>query len=171
MFTATSTAQLWQIACFYSGGRRRLNSQCALGTMLLLVDDDTIQLELRSLLLKMSGSTVLTAASPVEAIAMIVRDRNPRVDLAVLNYEMPVTNGCVLAAYLRTRYPQLKIILHSGAVDIPENQTRCVNSFIAKGEGVARLLQEISVLLRYKAEVARSATSLEAYREAAPGSF
>jgi len=148
-----------------------VSSQGAIRTTLLLVDDDTIQLELRSLFLKMSGFTVLTAPSPVEAVAMIVRDRNPRVDLAVLDYEMPVTNGCVLAAYLRTRYPQLKIILYSGAVDIPQNQTRCVNSFIAKGEGVGRLLQEISVLLGYKAEVERSATSLEAYREATPGSF
>jgi len=45
-----------------------LNSQGALGTTLLLVDDDTIQLELRSLLLKKSGFTVLQAASPVEAM-------------------------------------------------------------------------------------------------------
>jgi CheY-like chemotaxis protein len=42
----------------------------AIGTTLLLVDDDRHQLELRALVLKMSGFTVLSAGSAAEAIAL-----------------------------------------------------------------------------------------------------
>jgi len=55
-------------------------------------------------------------------------------------------NGCVLADYLRTRCPDLKIILHSGAVDIPETEMGSIDAFVAKADGVARLLQEVSTL-------------------------
>ena len=133
-------------------------------TTLLVVDDDTHQLDLRALLLKMAGFTVLTAAGPVEAIAMVVRHRSPRLDLAVLDYEMPMMNGCVLARYLRAHYPELKIILHSGAVEIPEGQSSSINAIVAKGEGVARLLQEISGLLGHEPEEAHSAIGPEVRR-------
>ncbi len=68
------------------------------------------------------------------------------VDVAVIDYDMPVMNGCVLADYLRARYPNLKVILHSGSVDISESEMSNVHAFVPKGEGVARLLEEVSVL-------------------------
>jgi len=138
---------------------------------LLLVDDDNYQLELRAVVLKMSGFTVLTAASPLEAILISAKHCKQALDLAVLDYEMPVMNGCVLAGYLRSRHPELKIILHSGAIDIPEDQISSVNSLVGKGEGVARLLQQISLLLGCKAEVTHSSISSEPCQCAAPAPF
>src|SRR4051812_27227570 len=92
----------------------------AIHTTLLLVDDDVQQLDLRAIVLKMSGFTVLTASSPVEAISIMAHRPANKVDVAILDYEMPGMNGCVLADYLRERDPELKIILHSGAPHIPE---------------------------------------------------
>jgi CheY-like chemotaxis protein len=123
-----------------------LNSRDSKHMTLLLVDDDTIQLELRAHVLKMLGFTVLTAASPVEAISLVAQPCRPQVTLAILDYEMPVMNGCILANYLRALYPELMIILHSGSVDIPETQLGNVSMFVPKGQGVARLLEQISGL-------------------------
>ena len=111
---------------------------------LLVVDDDICQLELQSLVLKISGFTVVTAASPIEALSILAEPRGSKVNVAILDYEMPTMNGCVLAGYLKARYPDLKIILHSGLVDIPESEMSSIDSFVPKGEGIARLLGEFS---------------------------
>jgi DNA-binding NtrC family response regulator len=116
----------------------------AIHTTLLLVDDDANQLELGAMALKMSGFTVLTAVGPIEALLILTQSLGPTVDVAILDYEMPMMNGCVLADYLKARYPGLKIILHSGSVDIPESEMRNVDCFVSKGDGMARLLGEVS---------------------------
>jgi CheY-like chemotaxis protein len=116
----------------------------AMDTTLLLVDDDICQLELRSLVLKMSGFTVLTAATPIEALSLLAQPPGRKVNVAILDYEMPMMNGCVLADYLKARYPNLKIILHSGLLDIPESEMNSIDSLVPKGDGIARLLREVS---------------------------
>jgi DNA-binding NarL/FixJ family response regulator len=123
----------------------------AIGTTLLLVDDDVRRLQLQAFVLKMSGFTVFTAAGPIEAISLLVQLPARSVHIAILDYNMPVMNGCVLAEYLRARYMELKVILHSGAVDIPESEMTSVDVFVPKGDGVARLLEEITTLARLRA--------------------
>jgi CheY-like chemotaxis protein len=125
-------------------GATNVNFKLAIHTTLLLVDDDVRQLEMRAMVMKMSGFTVLTASSAVEAIALLSRAGNVEIDVAVVDYEMPVMNGCDLAHYLRGRYRGVKIILHSGAVDIPECEMGSVDAFVPKGEGIARLVEEAS---------------------------
>jgi DNA-binding NtrC family response regulator len=120
-----------------------INPQAAIHTTLLLVDDDICQLELRSLVMKMSGFTVLTAASPIEALSLLAQPSGRKVNVVILDYEMPMMNGCVLAGYLKARRPDLKIILHSGFHSIPASEMSSVDSFVPKGEGMARLLREV----------------------------
>ena len=129
---------------------------------LLLVDDDKNQLELRALVLKILGFTALTAAGPAKAISLVAEDSRPHLDLAILDYDMPMMNGCVLADYLREYYPGLKVIVHSGAVHVPETTSDSVNSFVAKGEGVTQLLAQISALLG-QAEATPRAVSLDGW--------
>jgi CheY-like chemotaxis protein len=118
----------------------------ALRTSLLLVDDDVRQLELRAFAFTMCGYTVLTATGPLEAISILRQQPEGKITLVVLDYEMPVMNGCVLGDYLRDRYPEMKILLHSSAVYIPEKQTKSIDAFVPKGDGVDRLLEEVSFL-------------------------
>lgn len=127
-----------------------IDLKIALRTTLLLVDDDPDQLELRSLVLKMSGFTVLTASGPVEAIRIMQRAGNT-VDIAVFDYQMPVMNGCVLAGYLRTQYPELKIILYSAAVRIPDSELSSVDVSVSKTEGMALLLEQVSAFAEVRA--------------------
>ena len=113
-------------------------------TKLLLVDDDVQQLKLKEIIMKRSGFTVLTASSPLDAISIMADTAAGEVDVAIFDYNMPDMNGCVLAECLRCRHPDLKIILHSGAVDIPDGELDSVDVWIPKMEGVRRLLEQVS---------------------------
>lgn len=83
---------------------------------MLLVDDDIELMNLCAAVLKMSGASVLTAASPAEALSIMAQPavNDVGVDVAVVDYRLPGMNGCVLADCLRVRHPELKIILYSG---------------------------------------------------------
>ena len=117
----------------------------AVHARLLLVDDDGQQLELCAMLLKMSGFSVMTAASPREAISVVAEHA---IDIAVLDYEMPEMNGCMLADQIRTRYGDVKIILYSGTLVIPENEIANVDVFIPKAKGAVAVLARILELTR-----------------------
>jgi two-component system, response regulator PdtaR len=116
----------------------------AINTTLLLVDDDIQQLELRAIVLKMCGFSVITASGPLEAISIIAQQPACRADVAVVDYHMPVMNGCILAAYLRSRYPDMKIILCSGTVEIPESELSSVDVFVPKSDGIGTLLAQVA---------------------------
>jgi len=113
---------------------------------ILVVDDDAEQLRICSEIIRMRGFSVLAANGAVEAISMMAQKPEGRIDLAVLDYNMPVMNGCALAAQLRSICPELKTILHSGATDIPRGEMTSVDVLIHKGAGVARLLAQIAEL-------------------------
>ena len=121
-----------------------IDIRVAMRTTLLLVDDDTDQLELRAKVLKMSGYTVLSAGSPLDAMSMVAEGHGKNVAVAVLDYHMPVMNGCLLADYLRSRNPDLKIILYSAALEIPEDELSSVDVFVSKSEGISSLLEQVS---------------------------
>jgi DNA-binding NtrC family response regulator len=118
------------------------------------VDDDMAQLDLCAYVLKMSGFAVLSADSAIDAISIMALHCVGTVDITVLDYEMPMMNGCLLADYLRARYPDMKIVLRSGAVDIPESEMGSIDVFVPKGDGVARLLEVASLLVPHKPEPA-----------------
>jgi CheY-like chemotaxis protein len=110
---------------------------------ILLVDDDAQGLWLRAQVMKLCGFPVVTADGPIEAISLMAKEATEKIDLAILDYDMPVMNGCDLADQLRSIYPRLKIILYSGAIDIPDNEMSSVDAFVSKDDGTARLLAQI----------------------------
>ena len=81
-----------------------INPKVAVRTPILLMDDDIQQLDLLALTMKTSGFSVITASTPVEAISLINELCLREIDVAV------GMNGCVLAAYLKARCPELKIV-------------------------------------------------------------
>ena len=110
---------------------------------ILLVDDEAQGLWLRAQVMTLCGFPVVTADGPVEAISLMAEQATGKIDLAILDYDMPVMNGCDLADQLRSMCPRLKIILYSGAVDIPENEMTSLDAFVSKDEGTGRLLSKI----------------------------
>jgi CheY-like chemotaxis protein len=114
-----------------------------LAMKVLLVDDEIHHLELRAAVMETYGFSVIKTSDPVETIAIVAKTTET-IDVAVLDYDMPVMNGCLLADRLRSMYPELKIILYSGAVDIPENEMASIDVFIPKSDGMAALLEQIA---------------------------
>jgi two-component system cell cycle sensor histidine kinase/response regulator CckA len=86
----------------------------------LLVDDDLQHLELRAQVMKVCGFSVITAPGPMEAMS-ILAETIDIFDIAVIDYHMPLMNGCLLVDRLKSMCPEMKIILHSGAVAVPES--------------------------------------------------
>jgi len=109
----------------------------------LLVDDDAEHLELRAEVMKACGFSVVTAPGPIEAISMIANTVGA-IKVAVVDYQMPLMNGCLLADRLRAMCQNLKIILHSGSVAIPENQMTNIDDFVSKSDDIGRLIASVS---------------------------
>jgi CheY-like chemotaxis protein len=111
---------------------------------ILMVDDEIEQLKLRAQVIGMCGFAAITANGPMEAIEIMTARQRGTIDLAILDYNMPVMNGCALAQKLRSICPELKTILHSGATDIPQSEMTGVDVHIHKGDGIAPLLDKIA---------------------------
>jgi DNA-binding NtrC family response regulator len=91
---------------------------------------------------EISGFSVITAKSPIEAMSLTSEPIFGKTDVAVIDYHMALMNGCILAEYLKARYPEIKIVLYSGAFDISEEETGSVDVFISMSEGIARLIRQ-----------------------------
>src|ERR1700721_948391 len=115
-----------------------INPKLAVRTPILLVDDDIRQLDLLALTMKTSGFSVITASTPVEAISLINELCLREIDVAV------GINGCVLAAYLKARCPELKIVSCSGALDISQDEKTRADGFISQSDGIGALLSKIT---------------------------
>jgi CheY-like chemotaxis protein len=121
-----------------------MSPEPAAAARVLLVDDELDHLRLRAYEMKRCGFTVITAGDAMEAISILKQEPAKKIDIAVIDYHMPVMNGCALADYLRSKDPEMKIILNSGAVDIPQSEMTNVDAFISKGDGMARLLAQVA---------------------------
>jgi CheY-like chemotaxis protein len=107
----------------------------------LFVDNDATIAWLGAQLLEGSGFAVTIARDSLEAMSIVADVAE--IGIAILDYDMPFMNGCALARRLRSLNPGLKIILYSGAIDIPQSDMSNVDVFISKGDGMCRLLAQV----------------------------
>ena len=113
---------------------------------ILLVDDEFEQLWLRAQVMQSLGFPVHTADNPSDAIFMMAEEALKKVELVVLDYNMPGINGCDLADLLKVIRPELKIILYSGASDIPRSEMTSIDTFVSKADGMSALIAEVAEL-------------------------
>lgn len=87
------------------------------GQTVLLVDDETMVLEVGKAILQRLGNAVITAASGEEALGQFNRHRES-IGCVVLDLTMPGMDGLATFKQLRKLSPELPIIIASGlAVD------------------------------------------------------
>jgi hypothetical protein len=55
-------------------------------------------------------------------------------------------NGCDLADLLKVMRPELKIILYSGATDVPRTEMTSIDTFVSKADGITALIAEVAEL-------------------------
>ena len=79
----------------------------------LLVEDETMILDMTTAMLKKLGYTVVPVTNPEEAIRQAHSD-SEQIDLLITDVVMPAMNGRDLASTLRSRQPALKCLFMSG---------------------------------------------------------
>jgi len=83
------------------------------GATVLLLDDDPVNLHLRSAILRQHGYASVTATSVEEANQLL-----DKIDIAVLDYHLGAGQfGTEVAAKLRARHPEVPIIIMSATLE------------------------------------------------------
>ncbi|MFD2649454.1 PAS domain-containing protein [Devosia albogilva] len=84
---------------------------------ILAVDDDALVLMNTTAMLEDLGHTVREAYSGREALDLLLTD--PQVDLVITDHAMPQMTGAQLASEIRSRWPDLPIVLATGYAELP----------------------------------------------------
>ncbi|HEX4606217.1 MAG TPA: response regulator, partial [Candidatus Angelobacter sp.] len=113
--------------------------------VVLCVDDDPAVLDITKSLLKKNGYSVLTAASGNEALNLF---QKYRIDVVVVDYEMPHTKGHEVSAALKMLNPKVPVVLLSGASDIPATVLQATDAFVTKGRSLRVLVGTIAKLIQ-----------------------
>lgn len=110
---------------------------------LLCVDDETVGLGVRKIVLERQGYNVLTARDGSEGLHAFA---DHEVDAVVLDYYMPGMNGGVVASAMKQSKPEVPIILLSAYLTLPKTVMDSVDAFVVKGQSPEILLGKIAEL-------------------------
>lgn len=111
---------------------------------ILCVDDYETSLGGWCLYLQSVGFSVSTAKTGQEALQVFAVSP---VDLVLLDYAMPDTNGGDVAATMKQIKPDTRILMFSGVSEVPERARNHVDAFLQKGQAPAVVLEKIRELL------------------------
>jgi CheY-like chemotaxis protein len=109
---------------------------------ILVVDDEPQVRRLASRALEQAGYRVIQATDGLEALGLFTDDAS--IDLLVTDVRMPHTDGIVLAAALRRRYPHVPVLFISG---FPRGTEPAPEPFLAKPFEMQALCDRVTALL------------------------
>ncbi len=112
--------------------------------IVLCVDDETVGLSVRKLILESKGYRVFTAENGARALELFAAQP---IELVILDYKMPGMNGDIVAEGMRQMKPQVPILMLSAYVDLPGDTLALVDQYITKGEPPQVLLSAVAELL------------------------
>jgi CheY-like chemotaxis protein len=112
-------------------------------SFILCVDDESLPLLLRKLVLEKQGFHVVTAGSATDALQAL---NEHHVDLVLTDQLMPGGTGTELAQSIKRVWPDLPVILISGVNEIPPD-AKFADVFISKTEGPTAMCEKISEVL------------------------
>jgi CheY-like chemotaxis protein len=109
---------------------------------ILVVDDEPQVRRLATRALEHEGYHVIQATDGLEALGLFTDDAG--IDLLVTDVRMPHTDGIVLAAALRRRYPHVPVLVMSG---FPRGTGPAPEPFLAKPFEMQALCDRVKELL------------------------
>jgi CheY-like chemotaxis protein len=112
--------------------------------LVLIIDDETVGIEVRRMLLERAGYRVLTAIDGSTGIELFAAQP---VEAVVLDFSMPGMNGGEVARTLRSIKPAVPILMLSAYTSLPVEVASLVNLSMTKGEGAPALLKKLGSLL------------------------
>jgi len=119
-----------------------MNSPDQRAPTILVVDDEPQVRRLASRALEQAGYRVIQATDGLEALGLFTDDAG--IDLLVTDVRMPHTDGIVLAAALRRRYPHVPVLFISG---FPRGTGPAPEPFLAKPFDMQTLCTRVAELL------------------------
>ena len=111
---------------------------------ILCIEDQWNALIGRKVLLEKMGYEVLEASDSDEGLRLFL---SHAVDAVLVDYQMPGTDGAVLAALMKRLKPQVPIMLLSAYGPLPEKKLRSIDTFFAKSQPPSLLLSALQGLL------------------------
>ena len=96
---------------------------------IVCVDDNEFVLEILDWYLDSQGYRVVQCSNPSQALEII---ETQRPDAVTLDFEMPVMDGGEVAVAIKSKIPQLPIIMFSGSTEIPQQTLELVDCFVSK---------------------------------------
>jgi signal transduction histidine kinase len=96
-------------------GTVRITRTKRIGAVILLVDDDSAVREVTSSILEDLGYVVLKVGSGGAALDLL--DRQPNIDLALLDFAMPGMSGVEVACQVQVKYPKIPVLFVTGYAD------------------------------------------------------
>ena len=124
-------------------------------TRILVADDDPWMLFLmRTLLDLLPGAEVVGEAHDGEEALRLVAESDP--DVALLDIQMPGLDGLTAAEVIRSRWPSVRVVLHTGAYQ--DDQYHCDGEECAlhgsnRSESRSRAQRPVRLVLRRDQEV------------------
>lgn len=111
---------------------------------ILSIDDDWKDLIERKMLLESSGYRVLHATTAEEGWRLFL---SHAVDAVVIDYQMPGTDGALIAAHMKSVKAHVPFLLLSAYGPLPEKKLRLVDKFMSKSQSPAIFLSSLDSLL------------------------
>jgi len=118
---------------------------------ILCIDDYETSLGGWCLYLQSVGYSVITAQTAQEGLQLFAVSP---VDLVLLDYDLPDSNGHEAAATMKRIKPDVQILMFSGVPNVPESARQHVDAFLQKGQSPAVILDKIRELLNSSGKAA-----------------
>lgn len=118
---------------------------------ILCIDDYETSLGGWCLYLQSVGYSVITAQTAQEGLQLFAVSP---VDLVLLDYDLPDSNGHEAAATMKRIKPDVRILMFSGVPHVPESARLHVDGFLQKGQSPAVVLDKIRDLLKSSGKAA-----------------
>jgi CheY-like chemotaxis protein len=116
---------------------------CARATV-LVVDDDPAHLRIYGWIVEAAGYRAL----PTEVRYAGVELPTEAVDMVLLDYNLGgQSSACEIAGVIRSRFPDIPIIVLSDLWDLPDDIAPVVQGFVRKGEP-AKLVDKLNTMLQ-----------------------
>ncbi len=111
---------------------------------ILCIDDQWSGLIGRKIFLENSGYQVIEATSAEDGLRLF---RSHAVDAVVVDYQMPGTDGAIIASRMKNLKAHIPIMLLSAYGPLPERKLRSVDTFLFKSQPPSMLLSSLDTLL------------------------
>jgi CheY-like chemotaxis protein len=117
-------------------------------TLIICIDPNGCRAEARRLLLEESGYQVLVATSEKDGLELFAQCP---VDIVLLDYEMPLINGDLVAARMKGTKPYVPIVMFAGHRSLPKGKVSCADACVTEGEPWSIVLARVDELARVSA--------------------